>query len=108
MEDAAHNFDRRGTDANIAALSVRMSGVEGRVEVLEQKQETTNVELRANTELTRQMHAKVEEIHEVFMAAKGGFKLVEGAGKIAKPLLWLVILVGAVWGYLTTGHWNVP
>ena len=105
MGDETHKFDRRTTDANLEAIGVRLQGLEGRVEVLEQKSEATNLELRANTELTRQTHRKVEDIHDVLDAARGGFKLIEGAGRIAKPLLWVILLVGSVWGYIVTGHW---
>lgn len=58
-----HQFDRRVTDVNYAALNVRLAGVEGRVEVLEEQGKVTNrelgetkLELRANTMLTRQSH----------------------------------------------------
>lgn len=60
--DEAHKFDRRGTDANVAALSVRVHGLEGRVGVLEDKVDINSRELIANTALTKQVHKNTEDI----------------------------------------------
>lgn len=57
-----HHYDRRGTDVNVTALDVRVRGLEGRMEIVENKVETTNRELLANTELTKQVHSMAERI----------------------------------------------
>lgn len=56
----SHNFDRRNSDANVAALSVRVAGLEGRIEVVERNQVQQGRELVANTALTKQVHTMVE------------------------------------------------
>lgn len=57
-----HSFDRRITDANMAALNIRVTGLEGRMEIVEQKQDDHARELFANTALTKQVHSNTEEI----------------------------------------------
>lgn len=57
-----HSFDRRSGDVNVAALAFRVGTLESRVEVVEEKLETNNRELAANTALTKQVHGKVETI----------------------------------------------
>jgi hypothetical protein len=63
-DDEDHKFDRRGTDANVAALSVRVRGLEGRVGLLEDKVDLNSRELIANTALTKQVHQNTEAIVE--------------------------------------------
>lgn len=59
-----HQFDRRSTDANVAALSVRVSGLERRMENVEKAQTENTRELQANTQLTKQAHAMIEEVRQ--------------------------------------------
>lgn len=132
MAHEDHNFNRRRTDANVLALATRVGSLEGRIEVLEAQSEANGRELVANTRLTQQvheavfgvddqpgLHAKVGEMHEVFTTAKNGFELLtkmgnfavkaaETAGKVAKPLFWLVALVVAIFAYFKTGHFAWP
>jgi hypothetical protein len=100
-----HNFDRRSTDVNVAALAVRVDSVERRVENMELQMKANTQELRANTELTRQIHIKTEEMHDAFAVAKGGFRTLEFIGKAAKPVLYIGGAVGALVIFLKTGVW---
>lgn len=59
-----HKFDRRGTDPNVSALSVRVSGLEGRMEHVEQEVRANSRELVANTTLTRQVHTMAERVEQ--------------------------------------------
>lgn len=100
-----HNFDRRSTDVNVAALAVRVDSVERRVENIELQMKANTQELRANTELTRQIHVKTEEMHDAFAVAKGGFRTLEFIGKAAKPVIYIGGALGALAIFLKTGVW---
>lgn len=51
-----------GGGEDIRALDLRVRGLEGRMEVVEEKMEAANRELRANTVLTQQVHEATERI----------------------------------------------
>lgn len=61
-----HQFDRRKRDVNVQALADRVTGLEGRVEGLElatkdnsRELHLNSSELKANTQLTKQVHEAV-------------------------------------------------
>lgn len=58
--DELHRFDRRQTDANVHALSLRVQGLEGRMERVEGEVHANRRELEANTALTKQVHRMAE------------------------------------------------
>lgn len=108
-----HQFNRRATDANYSALETRLSSLEAFVH------EQIAPHLNRNTEMTAEIHAKNDEMYTAFVTAKnavrvvtaignGVIKTAEVGGKLAKPLLWMVLLSGAVWGYFSTGEWHWP
>lgn len=41
---------------------------------------------------------KIDAMHEVFVAAQGGFTVLTWIGKGAKPVLWIVAAIGGVLG----------
>lgn len=124
MGTEAHNFDRRSQDANVAALGTRFKGIEDTI------QEKLMPDLEHNTRVCTKLHdavfgvsgddgiaMKVQEMHDVFNAAKNGMRVlsavgngvvwcIEKGGRIAKPLFWLFVLAGAVIGFLKTGTWD--
>lgn len=122
------HFDRRTSDVNVSALATRMNSIEGRVEVLEEKTETNNRELRANTRLTMQVHealfgresddddpgirGKVREMHDVFTGAKRGLQFLnsvaDAGARYGKPILYLVLICGAIGAYFKTGDFKWP
>jgi hypothetical protein len=122
------HFDRRTGDVNVAALATRMNSLEGRVEVLEEKTEANNRELRANTRLTMQVHealfgregddddpgirGKVKEMHDVFTGAKRGLQFLnsvaDAGARYGKPILYLVLICGAVVTFVKTGDFKWP
>jgi hypothetical protein len=106
--DEPHRFDRRSSDANVAALALRVDSVERRVENMELQMRANTTELRANTELTRQIHVKTEEMHDAFAVAKGGFRTLEFIGRATKPLLYMAAALGAVVVGVKTGVWAWP
>jgi hypothetical protein len=57
-----HQFDRRNGDVNVSALAFRVQRLESRMEVVEERIGTTNLELAANTALTKQVHTAVAAI----------------------------------------------
>lgn len=66
MTDEAHGFDRRVSDVNFESLKVQVTGLTGRVEVLEEQgrnaqRSLTHLghEVSANTMLTKQSHEAI-------------------------------------------------
>ena len=62
----APSFDRRSSDANVAALSTRMRAVEDRLEQLELNTKANAKALEEHTELTK-------EVHEAVFGVQGEF-----------------------------------
>lgn len=99
----AHQFDRRSGDVNYESLRIQLKSLQDHVH------EHVVPELRATSQLTKQVHEamfgrgdakgmsdKVEEMHNAFSAARGGFKVLETMGKVAKPIL----VLGALWAFV--------
>ena len=53
-------------------------------------------ELEANTEVTQSMSDNLADLVDFFTAMKGMFKVLNWAGKVAKPLAAIVGLVAAI------------
>lgn len=103
MGEQAHSFDRRAGDVNYESLRVQLKSLQDHVH------EHVVPELRATSQLTKQVHEamfgrgddkgviqKVQEVHDAFSAAKGGLKVLETMGKVAKPIL----VLGALWAFV--------
>src|SRR5258708_6377985 len=117
--------DRRASDVNVTALSVRIQGLQGPGPILEEQGDEHNRELKANTELTKQankiasevhdavigvdenpgVEARVKEMYEIFDAAREGLRLLERtAARTGKTADWLskngqrIFWIGAVAG----------
>lgn len=146
MSDDAHQFDRRKDDVNVASLANRVGMLEGRVEVIEHEMRESNAglraanaEIRANTRLTEEAHGwssdvhqavfgiegrpgmsdRVDEMYEIFAAAREGLRLIgkagrgaikaaEVGGRLAKPLFWVAALGAASWAWWKTGSFTLP
>src|SRR4051812_10008715 len=93
----AHKFDRRSTDANVAALAVRVNAFESWAERLE-------VEVKSNTRLTEEVHGNTAEIVELFKASKDFFEFTARWGKrvaiFAKYVSYIAGAIAAVWAVL--------
>lgn len=124
MGEDAHSFDRRGGDANVAALATRFKAIEETIH------EKLALDLEHNTRVCTKLHdavfgtqeddgiaMKVQEMHDVFARATNGLRVlsavgngvirtIEIAGKIAKPLIYIAMLVGAIVGLIKTGSWD--
>lgn len=66
MSAEDHQFDRRSSDVNVAALAVQVRGLAGRVEVLEEQGRRAAPELAKNTQMTG-------EVHEAVFGVEGEF-----------------------------------
>lgn len=92
-----HNFDRRATDSNAAALSTRMNTVEKWCE-------TMDYELKANTKLTMQVHKNTEDIVELMASAKEMWEFLTKWGKrfaiFSKYVSYVAGAIAAVWALL--------
>lgn len=121
MAEGVHNFDRRASDVNVNALATRIGALEETVH------DTVTPELRNNTRLCTDLHdaifgkdqddglaMKVQEMHDIFNTARNGIRvftsagnaavsLVELGGKIAKPMIWIGIVIAGGVAYWKTG-----
>jgi len=114
-----HGYNRRGTDLNVASLSLRVGVLETRMATVESDLKINTTELKANTRLTEEIHGQSAEIFELFKAARNGFRMLTGignfglrvveiTGKYAMPLFWIVALIAALVMYVKTGSWRMP
>lgn len=84
--------DRRSGDAKIELLELRVQALE--------------LQLKVNTELTQKTNESTSELMEILSAVKGGLKVLEWLGKMAKVLLWIGALgafCSAVWDGIRPG-----
>lgn len=124
MNDAMSEgqFDRRKEDVNVAALALRVKGLEGRMELVEEglkangdeMRENTKVTMRTNvhiegTEQTLGIRAKVDEVYEIFDAARSGFRYLGRVGdwmeRNGKRAFWIMACIIALGTYAKTGKW---
>ena len=62
--------------------------------------------LRDLIAMLRENTTKTDEMHEVFTAARGGFRVIQFLGSAAKPIVYIVALLAAVAVYVKTGNWT--
>jgi hypothetical protein len=114
-----HHFDRRSSDGNVASLAIRVDALERRMETVEIEVRNNNRELAANTALTEEIHGNTADMAEMFKATRNGFRMLAGAGnlglkaletggKIARPMFWIVAVGIATVAYVKTGTWTMP
>lgn len=127
MAEGGDQFDRRFEDVNVKALAIRLTGIESRVEVLEKSTVDNTTELKANTNLTKQVHEAVfgkdegkgvqqlvEEMYAIVEMGKGFFAGISRWGarlastsdwisKTIKRFWWVIFMVGAGATYVKTG-----
>lgn len=70
MSGEDHRFDRRGTDPNVAALALRVTALEERMEQFDAGLQRNTIELRANTALTEKIHGNTEDIVAIVQGLK--------------------------------------
>lgn len=93
MPDAPHNFDRRTSDPNIAALALRVDALERRMETFSHEQRQITTALESNTRLTEDIHGNTADIVE----AMSDLKVLGRWGKrIAIVSKYIGIVAGAV------------
>ncbi len=98
----ARRFDRRGTDINVEALALRVTGLESRVEVVERDLKANTLELSANTALTKQVHSMGESIKtdtaELIEFAKDAAVFTKWGKRLAGALVVLIPIVSGGYG----------
>lgn len=114
-------FDRRKEDVNVSALAVRVRGLEGRMELVEQGLHDNREELRENTKLTTRTNTlldgtqevlgirqKVDEVYDIFDTTRSGFRLIGRTGdwidRNGRRAFWFGAFAVAAWTYWKTGH----
>ncbi len=80
--------DKYLSEAFIKSLHARVVSMEGSL------QENTAATQR-NTEAIEAVRSNTQDIVDTFQALAGGFKVLQGLGKLAKPLAYIVGLVSA-------------
>lgn len=122
MSDGEGQFDRRKEDVNVAALALRVRGLEGRMELVERGLNDNRTELRENTILTTRtntliegaegapgLREKVDDVYEIFDAARSGFRILGKTGdwmeRNGKRAFWILAVVLAIGTYMKTGKW---
>jgi hypothetical protein len=118
-----HDFDRRVSDVNVAAISTELRALSETVH--DRIGPALDDNTRICTDLRKAVFGhgdddglamKVQEMHDVFTAGRNGMRVlsavgngvmwtIEKGGKIAKPLFWLALLVGSIVTYWKTGNW---
>lgn len=93
-----------------------------------QRQGDENTEMTADSQqtLNRDIKPKVDEMYEAWVVARDGLAAIaqvgrflarigrwlawwiERAGRIAKPLLYIIAAVGGVWTFVKTGSFQMP
>jgi uncharacterized protein involved in exopolysaccharide biosynthesis len=48
---------------------------------------------------------KIDEMHETFVSVRGLFTVLEWAGRMVKPLLYIGAFLAAGYAFLKTGVW---
>jgi hypothetical protein len=69
-----------------------------RVEALEQISQN-------QTQDIQRIKSDTTELVGAFRSAKGAFDVLQVIGRIAKPILWTMALVGAVIAFVKLGEW---
>lgn len=84
-----------------AALHALTAHLQARMEVVELQMAEMKDSLAKNTEVTEQVQTNTAGLVELFNNAAGAFRVLEGLGKAAKPLMYIAGFVSAalgVWG----------
>lgn len=79
------------TDAEIVSIHERLDAGDQRMERIEG-------DLAANTKATQQVAANTQEMVAMFESFRGAFRVLEGLGKLAKPMASLLALGAAIAG----------
>lgn len=116
-------FQRRTSDAVVSSLSLRVQGLENRMELVETGLRDNREELRENTKMTTRithvlegagdgentgMQGKVESMYDVFDTARSGFRMIGKTGDFldrhGKKLFWIGVATVCGITYLKTGQ----
>lgn len=97
MTDDYHQFDRRKHDPNVAALALRVTALEQRMEQFDEGLRKNTVELKANTALTELIHGNTEDIVAAMKGLKGFWEFSSRWGKrVAVAAKYGTYIVGFV------------
>lgn len=83
--------------AHIKTIYARLDHVDERMDTGDSRMGSIETELAKNTAATARVEAGTEELLGILNAMKGGLKVLEGLGKLAKPVTALVALGLALW-----------
>ncbi|KAA5926349.1 hypothetical protein F1536_12410 [Achromobacter xylosoxidans] len=91
------------TDAAVKSIHGRVTAAElsleqmaARLGKIETDMRTNATATAKNTDSIEQIRQNTQDIIDTFQALAGGFKVLQGLGRLAKPLAYIVGLVTAV------------
>jgi hypothetical protein len=86
------------TEAFIKSLHGRVVEMEQSVKTILESLEKTAGAARENAEVVKRVAEDTKGIVEMFSALEGGFKVLSGIGKLAKPIFYIASATGAILG----------
>lgn len=89
LERSPHEADKYLSEAFIKSLHAQVCEMKG--DLAECTQAT-----KRNTAAIEQVQTNTQDIVDTFQALAGGFRVLQGVGRLAKPLAYIVGLVTAV------------
>lgn len=70
-----------------------------RMDDLQHQIDALDKAIAANTDLTQKIHDSTSGLVEAFDALRGGLRVLEQIGRVARPLSYIVGFATAAWGF---------
>ncbi len=83
------------TDAFVKSTHARLAMFEDRMEKIERDMQTNTVATAKNTDSIEQIRQNTQDIVDTFAALAGGFKVLQGLGKLARPIGYIATAIAA-------------
>lgn len=91
------HVERRNRDTTAAAIK----DIHSRLDQGERRMDKMDASIQENTSITSGVKADTTEIVEMFKSWTGAIKTLEQLGKVARPLSYVVMLLGSIWSAIT-------
>jgi len=102
MSDTNWNGDERRQSAR------GLDDIHERLKQGDQRMDKMEVEIQRNTKLTESIDTNTKDLINLFQSWAGAFRTIEQIGRLAKPVGYCAMAVGAVAGAVTavkSGSW---
>lgn len=95
-------------DANTAAIMLTSE----KIDAIREKHETLDAAVRLNNSQTQHMFDIFSQLESFLRflgrAYDGAVWLAKKIAALLKPLVWIVVFIGAAWTFFKTGKWEMP